>query len=523
MGNDAGSADGAPPPRRQTGSHSTRKALSPALEWGPNGLQHSHAGTSTLEEHMDRVRDAKRRGLLNANGHSMPDSTGRFKRRNSDDINSAAENPEGDNEEPVLVYVHHVKIGDTLAGLTIRYSCQPAILRRANRMWPNDPIQSRKLIMVPVDACSVKGKKVDGPHVTTEQRDLLGDSIFETAQDPTQQSNGCSDHPFQTTSQTASTHPDDDPPWKHDSWVLLPNDKTPTEIVRLPRQDLGYFPRARRKSLTQSGLSTPRTTSLDLSRSAIAPPPATPPAIKHARAASRTPPPAAGRRASSLARRGRSASAAGSSAAASPPPPPPAPPAFLTGPGGVGDLVSGSARAPGPGPDRLADLLGPALPRFVAPPPHMTAFTPWAPGLLSPGGDGVCPPGAAASAAAGGLDLQDVGGAIEGWVRRVARRAASALEAGSGGAGGGGAAAAVPAAAAASGNVGVRAMALGGGGLGDLIELVDAFEVGDESDAGGEASVLAESVGQKPGTASVSAWNVGGAAAGEMRGRRQGR
>ena len=66
-------------------------------------------------------------------------------------------------------------------------------------------------------------------------------------------------------------------------------------------------------------------------------------------------------------------------------------------------------------------------------------------------------------------------------------------------------------------------MALGGGGLGDLIELVDAFEVGDESDAGGEASVLAESGGQKPGTASVSAWNVGGAAAGEMRGRRQGR
>ena len=387
---------------------------------------------------MDRVRDAKRQGLLSANGHSMPDSTGRFKRRNSDDINSPAEIPEGDNEEPVLVYLHHVKIGDTLAGLTIRYSCQPAILRRANRMWPNDPIQSRKLIMVPVDACSVKGKKVDGPHVTTEQRDLLGDSIFETAQDPTQQSNGCSDHPFQTTSPTASsTHPDDDPPWKHDSWVLLPNDKTPTEIVRLPRQDLGYFPRARRKSLTQSGLSTPRTTSLDLARSATAPPLATPPATKHARAASRTPPPAAGRRASSSLARGRSASAAGSSAGASPPPPPPAPPAFLTGPGGVGDLGSGSARAPGPGPDRLADLLGSALPRFVAPPPHMTAFTPWAPGLLSPGGDGACPPGAAASAAAGGgggLDLQDVGGAIEGWVRRVARRAASALEAGSGGA-----------------------------------------------------------------------------------------
>jgi hypothetical protein len=192
----------------------------------------------------------------------------------------------------------------------------------------------------------------------------------------------------------------------------------------------------------------------------------------------------------------------------------------LTGPGGVGDLGSGSARAPGPGPDRLADLLGPALPRFVAPPPHMTAFTPWAPGLLSPGDGGACPPGAAvAGGGGGGLDLQDMGGAIEGWMRRVVRRAASALEAGNSG---GGAAAAVPAAgqgaAAAKANVGVRAMALGSGGLGDLIELVDAFEVGDESSVGEDAS--AEAGGGRPGT---SAWNVGGAATGELRGRRQGR
>jgi len=65
-------------------------------------------------------------------------------------------------------------------------------------------------------------------------------------------------------------------------------------------------------------------------------------------------------------------------------------------------------------------------------------------------------------------------------------------------------------------------MALGGSGLGDLIELVDAFEVGDESSAG-ELAAAADAGGSRPGVASVSAWNVGGAAAGEMRGRRQGR
>jgi hypothetical protein len=158
----------------------------------------------------------------------------------------------------------------------------------------------------------------------------------------------------------------------------------------------------------------------------------------------------------------------------------------------------------------------------------MTAFTPWAPGLLSDGDSGACPPGAAAASSnGGGLDLQDVGGAIEGWVRRVARRAASALDAGSAGAGAGsGAAAAAPVAghgaAAAKGNVGVSAMTLSGGGLGDLIELVDAFEVGDEDSTGGgpEAAVVG---GQRPGTTGLSAWDAGGAAAGEMRGRRQGR
>ena len=62
------------------------------------------------------------------------------------------------------------------------------------------------------------------------------------------------------------------------------------------------------------------------------------------------------------------------------------------------------------------------------------------------------------------MEWQDVGGAIEKWIRRTAKKAATALEASSG------------SAAKDKGGDAVGA----GSGLGDLIELVDSFEVIDE-------------------------------------------
>jgi hypothetical protein len=127
----------------------------------------------------------------------------------------------------------------------------------------------------------------------------------------------------------------------------------------------------------------------------------------------------------------------------------------------------------------------------------------------------------AAANNATGLDLQDVGGAIEGWVRRVARRAASALESNT-----------ATSSSAMMGtrnksNTGVQSLGvMGGGGMGDLIELVDAFEVGD--DTSGEEQQHQQSVSidtPMPATsvqgASVSARDSSIGGQGEMRGRRQ--
>jgi hypothetical protein len=104
------------------------------------------------------------------------------------------------------------------------------------------------------------------------------------------------------------------------------------------------------------------------------------------------------------------------------------------------------------------------------------------------------------TAGGSGIDLQDVGGAIEGWMRKMAKKASSAMEANS-------------AAAAAKGNAGVQAMGMGSG-IGDLIELVDAFEIGDGGDARArDTSVL---VGTGPvGTETT------GRSEGDARGRRR--
>jgi hypothetical protein len=342
-------------------------------------------------------------------------------------------------------------------GLTIRYNCQPAVLRKANRMWPNDPIQSRKTIVLPVDACGVKGRPVLDPRPMTEEEDLLvAEETMSMHESPSISTapipNGWNKHDSQAhpavipaehrpPSSSTSTVTESEPPWKHDSWVLLPNEKEPVEIARLPRRHLGFFPRARRKSVTFSDMGTPRltpTTSMDLPRI-----PSSPGSAQSEAYAALRP---------SISRNRSSSNAAFPATS------------LFHGPGGVGTLGK-NVRLPGPAKDRLNELLGPHLPN-VAPPPSQTVFTPWNPGLsydnelISFGAENV------SATSGGGVDLQVVGGAIERWVRKTAKRAATALETSS-------------ATAAAKGNAGVQGMGAGSG-VGDLIELTDAFEIGDE-------------------------------------------
>ncbi|KAF2198667.1 hypothetical protein GQ43DRAFT_378045, partial [Delitschia confertaspora ATCC 74209] len=435
-------------------------------QWGPKNSLSSQIGAGSQEERENMVRALKRRDMLTANEHLVPDSVGRFKRRNSDENVGTSTASLENEEQDALVYLHHVRPEDTLAGITIKYNCQAAVLRKANRMWPNDSVQTKKIIVLPVDACGVKGRPVAGPHQKKEEDLLLGDYGDGTSSNDNDSGDAFPNgwHPRSKqplhSPPPSSSHCTNEPeqPWKHDSWVRLPNETTPIEIGRMPRRALGFFPPARRKSNTFSD-ATP-TPSLDLPRSSTS----------TYRSNSQTHSPSYFNSKSvdnpgtttKVQQRNRSLSNSFS----------------LHGPGGVGTLGK-NVRSPGPAEDPLNKLFASHL--NIAPPPGQEVFTPWIPSLLQSGSNS----GVTTPLGGGGIDLENIGGAVEGWMRKMASKASSLL-----------------AEQNANTNANKRSAVPGigavGGDLGDLIELRDdAFELGgEERDAKGNPATAGQLSGQ---------------------------
>lgn len=128
-----------------------------------------------------------------------------------------------------------------------------------------------------------------------------------------------------------------------------------------------------------------------------------------------------------------------------------------------------NVRSPGPAQDGLNKKFAQYLPN-MAPPPGQEYFTPWAPSLLEAGAGTSSQyggSGAVTPLSGSGVDFQELGGAIEGWVRKVGTQAQKLLS--EPGTPGQGKRSAVP------------VLGTVGGDLGDLIELRDdAFEIGDD-------------------------------------------
>lgn len=446
-------------------------------------------GTGTQEERNALVRAKKREELLNEASNMSASAAAKYKRRTSDDIDSISVPPHHNDDREALVYIHHVMPTDTLPGISIRYNCPLPTIKKANRMWSNDGIQVRKTLVIPVDACGVKGRRVTAPNV--EDADLLcGDSTIDIIATPRLSARTWeedrrdsiatirpislpSDYSYKlpaspkfpnSPARSAKSSATDEPLWTHDSWILFENQPVAVEIARLPRKDLGFFPRTRRKSVSYSDLDTP-STSLELPRPSItiSDPAATTAMINGPNHKSR-----------------RSSSSNGFTRR-------------MMGPGGVGSLAGKGVSAPGPAEDKLhkaiAKHLPGILPTAVPLYEEIDADTPS--GLRSPSNR--------LSASSSVVGLENMGGAIEGWVRKIARSAAKAVEP------------ATPQAQAA------RRTGLGVGlGPGDLIELNEAFELEtDEEDQAGDYAErgrtrMGASIGQKSNTTTKARMPVAG-------------
>ncbi|KAI9892496.1 MAG: hypothetical protein M1814_001453 [Vezdaea aestivalis] len=259
LGSDTSSDFPKPRARRRKSSLLSHTQISnhpPPLQWGPQAPSTDLLGLGTSNSHASLVRAAKRAELLrsaNTNGH---DSTGRYKRRHSDDLSgpstSAPPSGHSDLEQDTTAYIYHVQPSDTLAGILLRFSCSAASFRRANRLWPNDSIQTRRIVILPLSICAVKGRPISDSPNPLPSRPSAVDLLAQTPSSP---------------SLVPQSHT-----WEHHSWTLLPTLPYPIELARLPAKSLSHFP-------TRPLLSTPASTpspSFDLIRppSTLKPPPA---------------------------------------------------------------------------------------------------------------------------------------------------------------------------------------------------------------------------------------------------------
>ncbi|KEF59739.1 uncharacterized protein A1O9_04585 [Exophiala aquamarina CBS 119918] len=402
---------------KQDKTYSTRNST---LQWGP-ASESPPSAQGSIEERKARIELKKREALLLAAVAESQDSSGRFKRRDSD-TEQTTSIPDDSNQD-ALVYMHKVQKGDTLPGVIIKYNCQAEAFRKLNRFWPNDNIQTRTHVLVPVDACSARGRKVDSPYLSQD----LFDSQLANADTPVPGStqprhNGVPSingiHPTlnsnlaissiltsEPLTQVASISEDIE--FRHDSWVMLPSFRDAVEVLRVPRRALGYFPRTRRKSnATLSGISTNSTprTSFDMLRH----PPTHAAQTSASLVTSPVRRPGHPNSLSSNRQRSSSVTVPGSSFADA-----------LRGPGGVGTLsgLRTELSRPGPAEDPLNKNFAQYLPDLL-PPEEMprTGFSLRPSARATPRAS----TDSARSTRSNSANMSDVGVAIEGWVRKMA-------------------------------------------------------------------------------------------------------
>lgn len=371
--------------RRPLAATHDRTTSAPPAEWGPQATAGKEIGKGSKEDRLAQVQAKKREGLLAANGHVLPDASGRFKRRDSDELHQGSLPPTESEDRDALVYLHRVKEQDTLAGVMIKYNCDPNVFRKANRLWPNDSIQIRTVVMLPVEACGVKGRKLPDTEPAPEfLTDNPNDDFMPTptvnhqplwpslSKERNTQETPLSSLPSSPSISVTGPPEDSEPPWKHDSWVMIDGFVSAVEIARLPRRTLGFFPRSRRKSNSNSysDIGSPPASSLDLPRLSYQ---------------STSP--------QRINRKSRSSSNSNQY-----------PSLHLHGPGGVGTLGK-DVRGPGPAPDGLNNLFQKHLPNVA---PRNS--------LESQRSDH------------SSMGIENVGGKLESWVRKLADRAVKGVQ-----------------------------------------------------------------------------------------------
>ncbi|KAG5953626.1 hypothetical protein E4U53_004413 [Claviceps sorghi] len=239
--------------------------------WGPvppseSSLAHDIAAGSPARRQA-ALKAAKTASVLESyegvNGGL--DLSGKHKRRKSDESIPPDLEP-----ADRLVYVHEVQPNDTYAGIVLRYKCREDVFRKSNRLWSRDSVQTRKWLILPVDACEIKGRPLDPQSwQQSGEIDVPGPAPLTTEDAPLERGflgNGFPpEHRNSASSAQRAQELEDDKPWTHVRWVQIDSFANPVQIARVSRQSLGYFPPRRKRSVQTMSLTNSPRQSSDLS------------------------------------------------------------------------------------------------------------------------------------------------------------------------------------------------------------------------------------------------------------------
>lgn len=146
----------------------------------------------------------------------------------------------------VRVYLHQVRKTDTMPLILLAYEISATALKKANRLWSTDSIQSRKELYLPVDECGVKAEQCPPLNIENTKVDNV------QTEDPPELSGFVRGQdvgwPLQLEDSGVESSSDEA---QEQEWVSIPGIGR-IQVISIPPHKLSYFPTIRRNTMERS-------------------------------------------------------------------------------------------------------------------------------------------------------------------------------------------------------------------------------------------------------------------------------
>jgi hypothetical protein len=202
------------------------------------------SGRSTLRSAEEQLRDIRE-------GDTSWQLNGKSPRRSTTPPKLVLPNGDGRDTTPdrgigrgetVRVYLHNTQKTDTLPMILLAYEISATVLKKANRLWATDSIQSRRKLYLPVEECGIKAEPCAAPRKPAQPSEVSNTTIDDDAH-RSKEHGDCGDWPPRLQGYPPTEEPEE--------WVTIPG-IGPIQIVSLAAHKLSYFPTPRRNTMERS-------------------------------------------------------------------------------------------------------------------------------------------------------------------------------------------------------------------------------------------------------------------------------